>query len=58
MHGLANHGIEKFGKIDSLVNNAGIMPFALLATGRTDEWDHMIDVNIKGVLYGLYACKA
>ena len=53
MHGLANHGIEKFGKIDSLVNNAGIMPLSLLAKGRTDEWDHMIDVNIKGVLYGI-----
>ena len=32
MHGLANHGIEKFGKIDSLVNNAGIMPLSLLAS--------------------------
>ena len=53
MHGLANHGIEKFGKIDSLVNNAGIMPLSLLAKGRTEEWDHMIDVNIKGVLYGI-----
>lgn len=53
MHGLANHGIEKFGKIDSLVNNAGIMPLSLLAKGRTEEWDQMIDVNIKGVLYGI-----
>jgi len=53
MHGLANHGIKKFGKIDSLVNNAGIMPLSLLAKGRTEEWDQMIDVNIKGVLYGI-----
>ena len=42
-----------FGRIDSLVNNAGVMPLSLLEKGRTDEWDHMIDVNIKGVLYGI-----
>ena len=53
MHGLAQHGIETFGRIDSLVNNAGVMPLSLLEKGRTDEWDHMIDVNIKGVLYGI-----
>ena len=53
MHALANHGIETFGRIDSLVNNAGIMPLSLLERGRTDEWDQMIDVNIKGVLYGI-----
>ena len=53
MHALAQHGIEIFGRIDSLVNNAGVMPLSLLEKGRTDEWDHMIDVNIKGVLYGI-----
>ena len=53
MHALAQHGIETFGRIDSLVNNAGVMPLSLLEKGRTDEWDHMIDVNIKGVLYGI-----
>ena len=50
---LAKHGIENFGKIDALVNNAGIMPLSLLEKGRTDEWDQMIDINIKGVLYGI-----
>ena len=53
MHALAQHGIDIFGRIDSLVNNAGVMPLSLLEKGRTDEWDHMIDVNIKGVLYGI-----
>ena len=53
MHALANYGIETFGRIDSLVNNAGIMPLSLLERGRTDEWDQMIDINIKGVLYGI-----
>ena len=53
MHALAQHGIKTFGHIDSLVNNAGIMPLSLIKKGRTDEWDQMIDVNIKGVLYGI-----
>ena len=52
---LAKHGIENFGKIDALINNAGIMPLSLLKNGRTDEWDQMIDINVKGVLYGINA---
>jgi NADP-dependent 3-hydroxy acid dehydrogenase YdfG len=36
-----------------LVNNAGIMPLSFIEQGRTDEWDSMIDVNIKGVLYAI-----
>ena len=55
VHALAQLGIEKFKKIDALVNNAGIMPLSLLSAGRTDEWDEMIDINIKGVLYGIDA---
>mgnify|MGYP001183077874 FL=1 len=50
---LASKGIETFGKIDALINNAGIMPLSLLEKGRTDEWDEMIDINIRGVLYGI-----
>ena len=53
MQALADYGIKNFGRIDSLVNNAGIMPLSLLKKGRTEEWDQMIDVNIKGVLYGI-----
>ena len=48
-------GCEKFGTIDGLVNNAGIMPLSPLAAGRIDEWDDMIDTNIKGVLYAIHA---
>lgn len=46
---------ERFGKLDVLVNNAGIGPISLLDELRVDDWDEMIDVNIKGVLYGIAA---
>jgi NADP-dependent 3-hydroxy acid dehydrogenase YdfG len=44
-----------FGRIDVLVNNAGLMAIAPMQDGRTDEWDRMIDINIKGLLYGVAA---
>jgi len=47
--------IDTYGKIDVLVSNAGIMPIAPLALLKVDEWDRMIDINIKGVLYGVAA---
>lgn len=52
---LAQAGIKQFGHIDGLVNNAGIMPLSPLAMGHVDDWDRMIDVNIKGVLYGIHS---
>lgn len=52
---LAAAGVKKFGTIYGLVNNAGIMPLSFLASGRVDEWDDMIDTNIKGVLYAIHA---
>ncbi|MFG2195957.1 SDR family oxidoreductase [Streptomyces sp. NPDC048639] len=45
----------EFGRVDVLVNNAGVMPLSPLAALRTDEWDRMIDVNVRGVLHGLAA---
>ncbi len=52
---LAQRGFQTFGRIDALVNNAGVMPLSMLSSGKVEEWDQMIDVNIKGVLYGINA---
>ena len=41
---------EKFGSVDILINNAGIMPLSFMKNLKTDEWEKMVDVNIKGVL--------
>ena len=47
--------IAAFGKIDVLWNNAGIMPVSFFDEGKLEEWERMIDINIKGVLYGIHA---
>ncbi|MBV8441550.1 MAG: SDR family oxidoreductase [Hyphomicrobiales bacterium] len=52
---LVNLASERFGKLDVLVNNAGIGPISPLDDLRVEEWEEMIDVNIKGVLYGIAA---
>ncbi|MFB4196059.1 SDR family oxidoreductase [Streptomyces carpaticus] len=46
---------ELHGRLDVLVNNAGVMPLSPLHALRTDEWDRMIDVNLRGVLHGFAA---
>src|SRR6476619_7230634 len=46
---------ERFGRLDVLVSNAGLMPLSLLDELKVDEWDRMIDVNIRGVLHGIAA---
>ena len=48
---LVNTAIKKWGKVDVLVNNAGLMPLSFVKNLKVDEWDQMIDVNIKGVRY-------
>lgn len=45
----------QFGRVDVIVNNAGVMPLSPLAALKVDEWDQMIDVNIRGVLHGIAA---
>src|SRR5262245_57334480 len=52
---LVDTAVQKFGRIDVMINNAGLMPQAPLERLKVDEWDRMIDVNIKGVLYGIAA---
>ena len=44
-----------YGRVDVMVNNAGIMPLSPLSQLKVDEWERMVDVNIKGVLYGIAA---
>src|SRR6201981_357145 len=52
---LVQGAIHDYGRIDVIVNNAGIMPIAPMAALKVEEWDRMIDVNIRGVLFGVAA---
>ncbi|WP_445491821.1 SDR family oxidoreductase [Niallia sp. 03133] len=55
MQEMAQFAVKQYGRIDVLVNNAGIMPNSLLNELKVHDWDQTIDVNIKGVLYGIAA---
>lgn len=46
---------QRFGRVDVIINNAGVMPLSRLDAMKVDEWDRMIDVNIRGVLHGVAA---
>lgn len=52
---IIDKAMAAFGRVDVVVNNAGLMAIAPLSMAKTDEWDRMIDINIKGVLYGIAA---
>ncbi|MDE2121775.1 MAG: SDR family oxidoreductase [Betaproteobacteria bacterium] len=52
---LVDAALAEHGRVDAIINNAGLMPNSLLERARLDDWNRMIDVNIKGVLYGIAA---
>lgn len=52
---LVNKAKDTYGRVDVMVNNAGLMAIAPISTGKVDEWESMIDINVKGVLYGIAA---
>src|SRR6478752_7698537 len=52
---LVDTAVRLHGRIDVIINNAGLMPHSPLERGKVEDWDRMIDVNLKGVLYGIAA---
>jgi NADP-dependent 3-hydroxy acid dehydrogenase YdfG len=52
---LIDTAVKTFGRLDVLVNNAGLMAIAPMSEVKVEEWDRMIDINVKGVLYGIAA---
>ena len=55
VQGLVDLALSEFGRLDVMINNAGLMAIAPLDADKVEEWDAMIDINIKGVLYGISA---
>ena len=53
--GLVDAAVQAYGRVDVMINNAGLMPHSPLERLKIDDWDRTIDVNIKGVLYGIAA---
>lgn len=52
---LVDSAASEFGRVDVMLNNAGLMPLSPVEDLKVEEWDQMVDVNIKGVLYGIAA---
>ena len=52
---LVDAAVQTYGRIDVMLNNAGLMPHSPLERLKVDDWDRMIDVNLRGVLYGIAA---
>jgi NADP-dependent 3-hydroxy acid dehydrogenase YdfG len=52
---LVKLALDRYGQLDVLINNAGVMPVSPLDDLRVEDWENMIDINIKGVLYGIAA---
>lgn len=52
---LAKKAVDTYGRIDVWINCAGLMPMAELIKGKTDEWEAMVDINLKGTIYGVHA---
>jgi len=55
LEALVAHAVDRFGRLDAIVNNAGIGPISRFDALRVDDWDAMIDVNLRGTLYGIAA---
>jgi len=55
MQAFVDFAVRHYGRIDVLINNAGVMPLSRLDALKVSEWDQMIDVNIRGVLHGIAA---
>jgi NADP-dependent 3-hydroxy acid dehydrogenase YdfG len=52
---LVRHAEATFGRLDVMINNAGLMPLSRLDQTKVEDWERMIDINLKGVLYGIAA---